>query len=435
VPAGRLEDDDAVGSASWIRPYYRISAAVFVGLTALAALVFVGVLASPAVLASGVLLGVAAVTAGVTALNALAAALLARRLTPRPRAAGVIAAASVLLLASLVVVLGPQLWALRERTRGDDEASALRRHAEAQDWPAFARGLAAAKQLTSDELSQITAEVLEHCPAAETLKDVIAPSAARSSLDGQRLLAATLGCDADRAASLLAAGVRPRPEEEARLFSRARTVAQIQALAAGGLKPGPGSLFHQRSQLIPALLAAGADARGADGVGDGALHRPGDAEAVELLIRAGADPNGRNRNRQTPLHANAVASRDVDDVLEALVKGGADVNLPDGDGRSPLAAAVRAGKGRRVPLLVALGAGVDAIDGQGRTALHHAVERRDLEAVDALLAAGADPDRADRQGQSPLALARAEAPGADDDLVKRLEGAGASRRATPRTSP
>jgi hypothetical protein len=406
-----------------------------VGLTALAALVFVGVLASSAVLASGVLLGVAAVTAGVAALNALAAALLALRLAPRPRGAGVMAVSSVVLLGLLLAVLGPQWRAGLERMTSDSAAAALRHHAEAQDWPAFARGLAAAKELTPDALGQITAEALKQCPEAKAVKDVIAPSAAGLSLDGRLLVAATFGCDADRAAALLAAGVRPRAEEEAQVFAHARTVEQIQALAAGGLKPGPGSLLQQRGPLVQALLAAGADARGADGAGDGPLHEPGDAEAVELLLRAGADPNRRNREQQTPLHVNAVASRDVDDIVKALAKGGADPNAPDASGRAPLTAAILAGKGRRVPLLVSVGAAVDAVDAQGRTALFHAVERRDLEAVEALLAAGADPTRTDREGHSPLASARAGAQGADDALVKLLEGAEAKRRATRRTSP
>jgi hypothetical protein len=91
---------------------------------------------------------------------------------------------------------------------------------------------------------------------------------------------------------------------------------------------------------------------------------PNGPEIVRLLIDAGADPNAlTSRDSQTspgdetPLHY-AASSDDVD-VAEALIEGGADVEVPDGSIGTPLDNAVGYGCWHVARLLVAHGARVD----------------------------------------------------------------------------
>lgn len=60
----------------------------------------------------------------------------------------------------------------------------------------------------------------------------------------------------------------------------------------------------------------------------------GAKDMVDLLIRHGADVNRKERDSYTPLHY-AVFFRHYD-VVERLVEAGADPNEPDGEGRTPL---------------------------------------------------------------------------------------------------
>jgi hypothetical protein len=92
---------------------------------------------------------------------------------------------------------------------------------------------------------------------------------------------------------------------------------------------------------------------------------PRGPEIVRLLIGAGADPNALTTGRgpepgpgsETPLHW-AASSDDVD-VAEALIDGGADVEVPDGSIGTPLDNAVGYACWHVARLLVARGARVD----------------------------------------------------------------------------
>src|SRR5215470_6535433 len=93
---------------------------------------------------------------------------------------------------------------------------------------------------------------------------------------------------------------------------------------------------------------------------------PNGPQIVRLFIDAGADPNALTTRRgaetsgpgdETPLHY-AASSDDVD-VAEALIDGGADIEVPDGSIGTPLDNAVGYGCWHVARLLVARGARVD----------------------------------------------------------------------------
>ncbi len=86
--------------------------------------------------------------------------------------------------------------------------------------------------------------------------------------------------------------------------------------------------------------------------------------------------------------------------MSFLIAQGANVNLADARGTTPLQLAVSLGFPEGVELLVAKNARIDAPNASGETPLISAVHRRDTGMMRMLLKAGADPDRADNSGRS-----------------------------------
>ena len=95
-----------------------------------------------------------------------------------------------------------------------------------------------------------------------------------------------------------------------------------------------------------------------------------DGPGVSRLLKAGADPSGRDANGMTPLHYAAVA----------------------GDMNSAM-------------LLIAAGAGLSAQDPAGMTPLHCAARSGSLPVANLLIVSGADPRTTSRAGLTPSAEA------------------------------
>ena len=103
--------------------------------------------------------------------------------------------------------------------------------------------------------------------------------------------------------------------------------------------------------------------------GDTGLHvvvARSDVLWIRFLLQRGADPNIRNRKGLTPLQL--ATSLSYTDGVEALVKGGANVNVGDQTGETPLIAAVHARNVGLVRLLLEKGADPDHTDNSGRSA-------------------------------------------------------------------
>jgi len=138
----------------------------------------------------------------------------------------------------------------------------------------------------------------------------------------------------------------------------------------------------------------------------------GPLEALTLLLDAGAnlDLRADNPGAATPLVAAIREGRR--DAVTALLARGADVNLADGFGESPLrlAAAERDLELARALLHHGAIKTIDAAGGEtGRTALGHAAANLDLPMVKELLRMGADPEALDIDYQK----ARRHVPAAD----------------------
>ena len=153
--------------------------------------------------------------------------------------------------------------------------------------------------------------------------------------------------------------------------------------------------FDWIAALAAATLAVPAAAQSSDRQSfiDAVKKRDGN-KATELLNSRGSTVlNGRSLSGDTALLA-AIGNRDGT-WTRFLLQKGADPNLSNRDGETPMIAAARLGFEDAVDWLLAEGAKVDATNRMGETALIVAVQQRHTPIVRTLLAKGADPDKAD----------------------------------------
>src|SRR5258706_8049834 len=114
------------------------------------------------------------------------------------------------------------------------------------------------------------------------------------------------------------------------------------------------------------LLQRRVDVNAAEADGMTALHwaaHRDDLEVVDLLIRAGANVNAVTDHRITPLALSCISGRGA--VAERLLKGGADPNAALPGGETPLMRAARSNNVATVRVLLAHGADVNAKETRG----------------------------------------------------------------------
>jgi len=172
------------------------------------------------------------------------------------------------------------------------------------------------------------------------------------------------------------------------------------------------ALVLQNQMLVDTLLGMGANANANDHRGDTLIITAmsvGSGPATIALINAGANPNARDTTGKSVL-SYAVYLKQPE-IIAALVAKGADVNAPSetGDGGNPappIFMAIKTGNLALVQQLIAAGANVNVLDGQGSTPLHRAVLVQPAEyatsLVTTLLRAGADANAMRPNGGAPL---------------------------------
>ena len=159
--------------------------------------------------------------------------------------------------------------------------------------------------------------------------------------------------------------------------------AMMALLAAALIAPAPAQAqFSKSYKFLEAV-------RKKDGnVVQDALDEPG-----SQIVNTRDSTSG-----ETALHI-VTARRDLT-WMNFLIAKGANVNVHDGRGVTPLQLVVTLGFPEGVELLVSQRARVDEPNSEGETPLISAVHRRDTALMRVLLKAGANPDRADNSGRT-----------------------------------
>lgn len=163
------------------------------------------------------------------------------------------------------------------------------------------------------------------------------------------------------------------------------------------------------------LLLMGSAAVMADPLLADVIQANNRAEALKM-IAAGADVNVAQPDGTTPLHW-AAYQNDVQ-LVNALLKRGAKPNVENSFGSTPLAEAVKVGNLDIVNALLKAGANVEAANEDGETALMLAARNGSLAIAQTLLRHGASANpREGWRGQTALMWAAAEV---HPDIVKLL---------------
>jgi ankyrin repeat protein len=175
---------------------------------------------------------------------------------------------------------------------------------------------------------------------------------------------------------------------------------------------------------VVALIKAKADVTRLDPKGRSILGVAADngmRELVAAILSCGVKPDLTDK----PVTALVRASRRGDvEIMQLLLKAGADPNRISAYGNSSsLTDAASAGHLKAVHLLIEAGADVSQPAGNGQCALHHAANRSDLEMLHLLLGAGANVNAQDYWGWTPLHLAAEKG---FPDVVRALIAAGAA---------
>ncbi len=151
----------------------------------------------------------------------------------------------------------------------------------------------------------------------------------------------------------------------------------------------------------------------------------GDAEWVRDLLAAGADVDVRDSIGETPLFG--ASGHDRDEAVALLLDAGATPGLASYSGYTPLHWAAQNGGPAVVRALLAAGADAKQTSPTG-SALHLAAAAGSLEVVSLLVDAGAPTDALDQEGRNPIDAAHERGEGEVVAFLKRVGPPIASQR-------
>jgi len=177
----------------------------------------------------------------------------------------------------------------------------------------------------------------------------------------------------------------------------------------------------------------------------------GNLNLLKVLKEKGADINIRDRDGKTPLSVASwngykeivkylvkngayinyglhpplceAAYSGETEILKILLENGGDVNFRDEEKRSPLHCAAMGNQLKVIQLLMASGAKIESKDNYNNSPLHLAVHKNKLEAVRLLLSQGAEIDAIDNDGKSPVFFSLVKS---KVDILKLLLSKGAN---------
>jgi uncharacterized protein len=225
------------------------------------------------------------------------------------------------------------------------------------------------------------------------------------------------------------ARIQIRPPSDSRAQPAAGTgavicVALATFVAASVAAADRELLYYKAEELIQytddvkglsALIAQGVDVKrpGKNSQGRTLLvsaATAGKIAMMDVVLKAGADPNAKDENGMTALRHVAWDGRNQVNVTQRLIAAKADVNIAADDDWTPLIQAMYNDPSAAVPvaqLLLQAGADASVVNDEGNSALMLASKHGMAVLIPALVKAGADIDERGRDGTS-LGLAAEE---------------------------
>ena len=147
------------------------------------------------------------------------------------------------------------------------------------------------------------------------------------------------------------------------------------------------------AEILQAVIGHGADVNAANGHSKTALMlacQKGNTNAINVLLKSGADPNITDVEGNTCLRT-AVLKSCSKETLQAIIDHGADVNAADKDNETALLAACQCENTNAIDVLLKAGANPNIANAEGYTCLFCAVIRRcRKETLQAIIDHGAD---------------------------------------------
>ncbi|XP_047455020.1 B-cell lymphoma 3 protein homolog [Mugil cephalus] len=171
------------------------------------------------------------------------------------------------------------------------------------------------------------------------------------------------------------------------------------------------AVITEQTNMVEALLRAGADPAALDRNGQTALHlccEYGQRDCLSVVLSLSSSPlclEIRNFGGLSPLHLAVLQGRQ--DLAKMLLEAGADINAMDfKSGQSPLMHAVESNNPDMVHFLIENGCDVNSQSYSGNTALHSACGRGQVDTVRLLLKSGADSSIKNNHNDTPVMVAR-----------------------------
>jgi len=162
--------------------------------------------------------------------------------------------------------------------------------------------------------------------------------------------------------------------------------------------------WRKSADTLAALLEAGADPNASNERLLVETINHGLIHNLRLMLKHKANPDGITRKDHPIFYATPHFRFEPTspDFLDALIEHGANVNVQDDQGMTALSRCVSTGQKEYVQRLLLAGADPDLADSQGNTPLHHAVNGGSREILKLLLEHKANPNRLNNEGNSPL---------------------------------
>uniref|UniRef100_UPI0037E80BD4 B-cell lymphoma 3 protein homolog isoform X2 n=1 Tax=Semicossyphus pulcher TaxID=241346 RepID=UPI0037E80BD4 len=171
------------------------------------------------------------------------------------------------------------------------------------------------------------------------------------------------------------------------------------------------AVITQQANMVEALLSAGADPAALDRHGQTALHlccEYNQRDCLSVVLShslSSACLEIRNFEGLSPLHLAVL--RGHKDLARLLLNVGADINAMDiKSGQSPLMHAVESNNADMVHFLIERGCDVNSQSYSGNTALHSACGRGQVDTVRLLLKSGADSSLKNYHNDTPVMVAK-----------------------------